>query len=137
MKEVYLNRDPSDDQGTSGVVTTPSGSRYYSGELPDLDNIPDKSCVKKASIICRYLPSPKHGWCYYLLDVDGRVNVEIHAGNFFGNVDKGYKSDVLGCIILGRAIGEIDGQRALLSSRDALHAFEADMEKKDFMLTIR
>lgn len=137
MKEVFLNRDPSDDQGTSGVVTTPSGLRLYSGELPDRGNIPDKSCVNKGSYVCKHLPSPRHGWCYYLLDVEGRMNVEIHIGNFFGNVDNGYKSDVLGCIILGRAIGEIDNQRAILSSRDAVQAFEADMEKKDFLLTIR
>lgn len=137
MKEVFLSRDPSDDQGTSGVLTTPSGLRLYTGELPDRGNQHDKSRVNDGSYVCKYLPSPKHKWCYYLMEVPDRMNVEIHSGNFFGDVDKGYKSDVLGCIILGTALGEMDGQKAVLSSRDAVRRFEDDLEKQDFLLTIR
>ena len=53
-----------------------------------------------------------------------------------GDESKGLKSQVQGCIALGRSIGTIVGQKAVTSSRDALAAFVADLEKQPFRLHI-
>jgi len=68
--------------------------------------------------------------------VPERTDIEIHSGNFCGDKDEGYKSHVEGCIILGQKIGMLEGQVAVLSSHQALVAFEADMGKQSFVLSI-
>ena len=136
MRKVTICRTESDQNGTFGTLTTDSGFSCYTGELPNKNNAPDISCIPAGTYQCALRPSVKHGTCYGVDDVPNRTDVEIHAGNFCGDVSAGLKTDVLGCIILGRAIGEIGNQKALLSSKDALQAFMADLNGEAFTLTI-
>ena len=136
MRKVTIGRTESDANGTFGKLSTDSGFECYTGELPWKDNAPDISCIPAGVYEAEIIASPKHGNCYQVQSVPNRTMVEIHAGNFCGDTSQGLKSDVLGCIILGRAIGEIGNQKALLSSRDALQAFMADLNGEAFQLSV-
>ena len=136
MRKVTIGRTESDASGTFGKLSTDSGFECYTGELPWKDNAPDISCIPAGVYEAEIIASPKHGNCYQVQSVPNRTMVEIHAGNFCGDVSQGLKTDVLGCIILGRAIGGIGNQKAVLSSRDALQAFEADLNGEAFQLSV-
>lgn len=144
MRRVTLTRigEESGDQGTFGTFVTDRMLQLYSGEMPWRNNTPEHSCIPTGTYTCKVMPSQKHGACYYVLNVPNRMDIEIHKGNFCGDTTKGYKSDVLGCIVLGRAIGELETalgpkQRAIISSADAMKAFELDLVGADFELTVK
>lgn len=136
MRKITVTRTESDDSGTFGLWHSDSGFECYSGELPDRNNAPGKSCIPDGVYQCEKRLSPKHGPCYYILNVPKRTDIEIHKGNFCGDVDKGLKSDVLGCMLLGNAIGEIAGQKCIIGSGDALSRAMADLDGEAFQLTI-
>lgn len=137
MQTVALVRMESDKFGTFGKLTTPKNQVFWSGELMWLDNKADFSCVPLGKYICKWVDSPKHGWCYQLQNVPSRENIEIHAMNFFGNkdLDATLTCDSLGCIGLGRIISTM-GQKCILGSKAAIHAFSVEMAGMDFELII-
>lgn len=137
MRKVTITRFETDDLGTFGQLMTDSGFQCYSAELPWRDNKPEVSCIPVGVYKCEWRKSPKHGYCYHLLKVPGRTDVQIHSGNWSGDATKGFKTHVLGCILLGRAIDKIAGQKAVLSSRDAIEGFHKDLEQETFELTVK
>lgn len=136
MRKVTITRTETDDSGTFGLWQSDSGFQCYTGELPWRENDKNTSCIKTGVYQCQKRISKKHGTCYGVLDVPGRSDIEIHKGNFCGDESNGLKSDVEGCIIVGRAIDEIAGQKAIISSGDALSALEADLDGEAFQLTL-
>lgn len=134
---VVLTRAPSTDQGTFGTFVFEDGTSFHSLELPWRDNEHGTSCIPPGEYICHWIISPKHGECYQVLNVLDRNMIEIHSANFAGDANKGYISQLLGCIALGMSIGTLDGQLAILNSKGAIAAFEAKQAKQDFQLTIR
>lgn len=136
-KKVTLRRTETDDLGTFGVLTLPSGTQLYSGELPWRKNKVGKSCIPAGTYNCVWVTTPRFpDGVYEIKDVKGRTAVEIHAGNYCGDADKGYKTNVQGCVLPGRAIGEIAGQKAVLSSRDALNTLVEELERESFQIVI-
>lgn len=135
LRGVGIVRDPSTPLGTFGKLT--AGVFYcYTLELADHGNKPGESCIPAGVYRCVMRDSPKFGKCYEVKDVPGRTDILLHRGNFAA--DEGFgKSDIDGCILLGNAIGEIGGQRALLSSKDAMARFQNEMDGEPFELTIR
>jgi hypothetical protein len=77
-----------------------SNFKCFTLELPDLDNAQDISCINGGKY--RYVKrlSPTLGWVIHILDVEGRTWIYIHAGN--------YTSQILGCILVGQAIEDIN-----------------------------
>lgn len=136
MRQVQLQRTETSDQGTFGKLITDCGSEYCAGELPERNNQSGISCIPAGTYYCLWQFSPKHGLCYHVLDVPGRSDIEIHVANFVGDVNKGLKSDLLGCITLGMSIGILDGQKAIISSRGAVSRFQGDMLLEEFQLVI-
>lgn len=136
MRSAKLIRQPSSDQGTFGVMTIDNGDRYHTGELPWRNNQRGISCIPPGKYICKIGHSPKRGDVYYVTNVKGRSNVQIHRGNWCGDKTRGYKSDVLGCILLGTDSGMLEGQRAILHSAIAIEMFMKDMGGADFELEI-
>ena len=136
MNKVLIERTETGDTGTFGILKSGSGFSCYTLELPWHENKTDISCIPTGVYICKYLPSPKHGNCYHVTDVPGRTSVEIHSANWAGDVSRGLKSQLLGCIAIGRSIDTVVDQKGLMSSKDAISAFEADQDKKDFQLEI-
>lgn len=138
MRYVTLTRTETGDDGTFGIIKTDSGFSVYSIELPWRGNASGKSCIPAGVYVCKMAISPKHGQCYYVTDVPGgRTDIEIHSANWAGDESKGYKCQLLGCIAPGRAIGELVGQKAVLSSKDALCGFELDLDKEPFQLSVQ
>lgn len=148
MRKVTLTRrkQDNDDQGIFGDWVSDSGFKRVSVELPDRGNQDDISCVKKGKYICRWFNSPKHGWCFLLLNVEGREWVEIHSANLAGDVKKGYVAQLLGCIALGDAVAKFAAnvkpagklaQMGVTNSVAAIKAMQADMGTADFELTIQ
>ncbi len=142
--------DGQDDQGKCGKLTTPRGTVFDTGELAWRNNISNKSCIPTGTYPVKWLWSPHHNRnIYHVMGVPGRdkngqpANVEIHSGNYFGDVDKGYRSDVLGCLLIGKGYGignvgehgEIE-QKIILNSKASLAQFETEMDHQDFMLEV-
>lgn len=142
MRKATIYRTPSTDQGTFGRLVLDDGSEWHTAELPWRDNHHGLSCVPPGIYLFKKVDSPKHGPCYMGVDIPGRSAIEIHAANYAGDVTKGYRSDLLGCIALGTEVGplEIPGplhhQMCVLRSRVAIEAFEKNTGLEDLELTI-
>jgi hypothetical protein len=136
MKKVLLTRTETGDFGTFGSLLTDNGFYCRSGELPWRDNQSNFSCIPAGVYTCTWRLSAGHGYCYHVEGVTGRCGIEIHAANFMGDVSKGLKCELLGCIAPGFSVGDIDGQRAVLASRKALTRLEDALDRLAFELTI-
>lgn len=73
---------------------------------------------------------------YLVLEVPNRSGIRIHPGNWAGDTAKGYRSDFLGCIGLGRKLWIKQNQFMVTSSAVTIAAFERVLDKQDFKLTI-
>lgn len=136
MLNAKLTRAPSNDGGTFGVFTIHTTS-LYSGELPYLDNRSNVSSIPPGSYKCRYSLSPRFKkYSYEVMGVPGRAGIRIHSANFMGNKEKGFKSQLNGCIALGLRVGVMENQTALLLSPPAIRKLEEITERQDFMLEI-
>lgn len=135
MQTVRLTRQKQTDAGTEGTLGA-DGFTCCTFELPWRGNIRAKSCIPTGSYVVRIVRSPRFGRIYGLFGTAPRANILIHSGNYAGDVDKGLKSHVQGCILLGKYFGTMDGQRAILLSRPTVRAFMTKLGGASFMLTI-
>lgn len=133
---VQLLRIRRNDQGTIGILSTPYGFSCYTLELPWRYNQKNISCIPAGEYITKIRFSPKYGKVYHVQDVPNRTFILIHSGNWAGDVDKGYRTHVNGCIILGAQRGLLDGQIAVLNSRITVRRFMSHMNDNDFTLNI-
>jgi hypothetical protein len=133
---VQLLRIRRNDQGTIGILSTPYGFQCHTLELPWRDNKKSISCIPPGEYITRIRVSPKYGKVYHVQDVPNRTYILIHSGNWAGDVEKGYRTHVNGCILLGLQRGLLDGQVAVLNSRLAVSRFMRHMNNIDFTLNI-
>lgn len=133
---VILLREKSDEQGTRGRIYAGS-FKCYSLELPWKENQRGKSCIPVGSYPCRIVRSPRFGNVYGVFDVPGRGHILIHAGNFAGDTERGLKSHVQGCILLGEKRGKMDGQEAVLISRTAVRKFMEALQSEPFVLEVK
>lgn len=136
MIRVALRRGHSKDWGTPGLLTLPDGSCFHTLELPWRNNRRQKSCIPEGSYVCQITRSPRFGRVYAVTGVDGRSNILFHSGNYAGDIDKGYKTHVQGCILLGKRTGDMGGQRAVLVSRPAVSEFMSRLAGQPFILEI-
>lgn len=145
LRKVKLKRYESSDSGTFGLLSTGALFQCYIGELPWRNNEKGKSCVPAGIYRFVRVNSPKHGKCYEMLDdpttaaredAPGRDHIQIHSANFMGDAEKGLKCQLLGCMAPGRAVGDMMGQKAVLSSKDAMAAFETEMNNEPFEMEV-
>jgi len=136
MITLKLKRQASSDTGTPGVLIFPDGSQLHTLELPWRNNRRQKSCIPEGSYVCQITRSPRFGRVYTVTGVDGRSHILIHSGNYAGDIDKGYKTHVQGCILLGKRTGTLGGQRAVLVSRPAVSEFMSHLAGQPFILEI-
>jgi hypothetical protein len=137
MNRVVLQRHYSDDQGTFGEMNIP-GASLVTLELPWRDNTPNKSCIPAGEYLVRWSLSPRlKKYTYEITHVPGRGGIRIHAGNWAGDRDKGYRSDSLGCPLLGMRRGVLHKQRAVLASANAVSRLVSFMGRKSFLLEVR
>ena len=133
---MLLLRTDTSDEGTFGVLVF-DDQYIYTGELPWRNNQPNISCIPEGKYDLRMCTSPKYGPAYQVTNVPGRSGVLLHAGNFCGDTDKGYRTHVSGCILLGSKRGRLHGQKAVLASRIARRRLETVMNFEPTTLEIR
>lgn len=119
-----LERGPSTDQGTFGVLMF-GPHVTHTVELPWRDNKTQRSCIPTGTYQCAIVKSPRFGRVYGVQNVPGRSHVLIHSANFAGDVDKGYTTQLHGCIAPCMRVGQMRNnagamQAAGLVSRPAL-----------------
>lgn len=136
MRKAVLERFESDQYGTFGNFTTDSGFHVYSMELNWDDNRENTSCIPVGEYNCVMHESPKFGRVYIVENVPNRSQILIHPANWAGDTKLNLRCQLNGCIALGRAIGDVIGQKGLLSSRDAVEGLKNDMEERYFKLEI-
>lgn len=137
MRRVVLTRTETSNSGTFGHIVTDSGLSLRSGELPWRNNEPGYSSIPADTYDVVWAQSPTKGWCYHVIKVPGRLDVEIHPGNHCGDLILGFRSDVKGCILLGTSVGPMNGQRAILCSLQGFIEFYRDLNQVPFQLVIK
>ena len=135
MKDVYLFRTITSDQGTEGILAT-DGFFCKTLELPWRNNQKGISCIPSGEYIVALRQSPKYGRIYWVTNVPDRSWILIHSGNVAGDVNKGFRTHVQGCILLGKEHGFLYDQRAVLNSRITVTKFMNIMNYKKFKLHI-
>lgn len=141
MRSARLFRLHTTDAGTFGTLETDRGLKLFTGELPWRNNARARSSIPQGKYRCKWSNSPRFGECYKLENVPGRSEILIHAGNFCGDVTKGFASDVEGCVLLGMSVGELlraDGklQLGVRESKKALRALESALRHEPFELNV-
>lgn len=134
-RQVTIDSFETSDQGTFSTLKTGAGFECYIGELPWRNNERGFSCIPSGIYECAIVDSPKFGKVYGV-KVPGRDNILIHSGNFAGDQTKKFKTDIEGCLLPGRSVGELAGQKVVTSSKDALRALMAELDGEDFILTV-
>ena len=125
MNSCLITRQDTSDQGTRGVLTSDRGE-WLTLELPWRDNTQQISCIPAGVYACSSEFHARLGRVYRLQRVEGRSGVLIHSGNLAGDVLKGWRSHVQGCILVGKKRGQLwlkdDGryQEAVLISATAM-----------------
>ena len=136
MLHAQLTRFSTSDSGTKGTLHFDGGFSCKTLELPWRENKKKISCIPPGTYKCSLYPSSKFGLVYNIEDVPSRNAILLHTGNFAGDVNKGLKSDVEGCILLGMKFGILSGQEAILDSRKAKLALMEFTDNEEFELTI-
>ena len=136
MERVKLQRFESSLQGTFGKIYFKE-SALFTGELPWADNFNDISCIPAGVYHCRWTYSHHFKkYLYEVFGVSGRAGIRIHSANFMGDAEHLYKKQLNGCIALGEALGQMDGQKAVLLSMPAVRTFESIMNHEPFDLEV-
>lgn len=120
---ITLHRQPSKDEGTFGRMKLPNGQELMTLECPWLDNRRRVSCIPTGTYEVLPHVSKKFGKCFWVQDVPGRSEILFHVGNWAGNSEKGYRTDSLGCILVGTSTAFIKGQLGISNSRHAMDVF--------------
>ncbi len=141
--KVELHRIETSEQGTFGKLYVDDKFLCCTGELPRFAGDPSEEnergtdCIPAGTYRCEVRPSAKFGGLMYeVKNVPDRDAILIHKGNYCGDKSKGYKSDVLGCIILGESFSKDGGQKIVSASKVAYDKFRALMNDEPFELTI-
>lgn len=133
--KLKLTRFASDDTGTRGRITV-EGKQFCTLELPWRGNQRKVSCIPPGTYAARIVDSPKFGKVYEVQGVPGRSEILIHWGNWAGDVSRGLKSDVLGCILLGASFASVLGQAGVTTSHPSVTAFMTALGGQDFTLEV-
>jgi len=83
-------------------------------ELPYIANKKNISCIPTGKYAAMKYDSPSNGDCILLKDVPNRDMIEIHAGNFY--------SDIEGCVLVGNNFSDINNDDIVdvVASNDTL-----------------
>lgn len=136
MRTAIITRGETSDDGTFGVLTLDSGWNVRTGELPWRNNEKGLSSIPTGAYVCQWMNSPLHGWCYHVMSVPRRKEVEIHTANYCGDRQLGKMCDLRGCIALGYAVGLLSGQKSVLQSAAAIKEFHKRMNGESLQLVI-
>ncbi|GGB82974.1 hypothetical protein GCM10007424_23750 [Flavobacterium suaedae] len=118
MMEAILKRQQSDDKQTLGTLEVfDKGRKVFECKTLELDwqnNKRRESCIPVGVYNVVTRTSAKYGLHYHVTNVPARSFILIHHGN--------YNKDILGCILVGSAHIDIngDGYKDVTNSRNTL-----------------
>lgn len=141
MPVVRLTRTLKSARQTLGVLSVAGANGEVwmckTLELPYLDNKNGISCIPNGSYKCVYTRSNRFSklfgkdyYTYEVLNVQGRAGIRIHSANYYKQLQ--------GCIALGSALKDINGDKELdvIHSGKTVQEFEEVMERKEFLLMV-
>lgn len=137
LSKVFIYRYETSKHGTLGYLTHNDMFNASTIELPWKDNKPNISCIPNGDYVVTPHRYRRRYKSFRLLDVPNRSSVLLHHGNFAGDAFLGYKTHSAGCIILGKRIGYLGRQKAVLLSRLTVSKFVEHMNFRPFLLCIR
>jgi hypothetical protein len=131
MKIATLQRAHHGDDVTLGMLKFQDVEHrpIYTLENPFIDNKPYISCILPDSYVCDKFNGAKFKDVWQLMGVPDRSHILIHHGNT--------EADTSGCILVGLAAGRLNGQPAVLHSRDAMDLIRDIVGKKSFIIQIK
>lgn len=135
MRAASLIRTETSDEGTFGILRA-AGFTCFTAELPWRGNRTGRSSIPAGVYECEYWSSKRWPSAYHIKNVPDRVAILIHNGNFAGDVEKGLRSHVLGCILVGKTIARINGQKGVTHSKPTFEEFKRYWGREPFTLTI-
>lgn len=141
MRKVTLARLESSNQGTFGCLQFENDGwleSFYAGELPWRDNRSNLSCIPKGTykvLMVDWIAKNKK--VYMVQNVLHRGGIFIHSANYMGDSEKGYRTQLKGCIALGERLGNMENQKALLLSAPAIRRFESLLNGEPFELEVK
>lgn len=103
-------------EGTFGVIMQDNVPFALTGELPWLNNLPQKSCIPCGKYICKRVISPKFGDTFEIVGVPGRSNILFHKGNV-------PKKDSKGCVLIGEQFEMMGLNVAVIASGKGYQEF--------------
>ena len=103
-------------EGSFGVIIQDGIPFALTGELPWLNNLPQKSCIPVGRYICKRVNSPKFGNTFEIIGVTGRSNILFHKGNV-------PKKDSKGCVLIGEQFEMIGFNVAVIASGKGYQEF--------------
>lgn len=139
IQTVTLTRDYSDPKETKGSLAVKLATSAFTCdtlELPNLGNQHNISCIPAGIYQCQTEHfSPLNITAYEVMNVPGRSGIFIHPGNYAS----GKIIDTDGCILIGNAFQDIngDGQDEIINSRVTFAQFMQAMGGKPFTLIIK
>ena len=139
MRQAQLVRIEQTDEGTIGRLTAGDLACFVM-EPPWRDNRRNLSCIPAGRYLVQPHRSPRFGRCLLVPEVPDRTHILVHAGNVGGDVEGGWHTHTLGCLLPGLRRGRLPVkgrmQRAVLSSRTALRHLMAYAGDGPFELVI-
>jgi hypothetical protein len=137
MRHVTIYRTDTSDEGTFGILSIQDTEFLcHTLELPWRHNQTNISCIPQGVYSCRPYTSAKYRNVWQVYGVEGRTSILIHSGNWAGDVSKGYRTNVEGCILVGKRRGAVYDQKAVISSVMALNNIRTYLQGEEFRLTI-
>ena len=130
-----LTRLFSSDHGTLGILKG-NGFFCFTLEPPWLNNQPTLSSIPPGKYHCQQIRSPKFGKVYEVQNVSERSHILIHSGNLAGHRSLGLFSHTWGCILLGRKVGWLNNQLAVLNSKTTVRKLHEHFNKQSFYLEV-
>lgn len=115
MNKCTLKRVIRSNKATLGILYLKDKEIARTLENPYLDNRPLISCIPEGEYKCIRDRTGKFQW-WKVLDVERRVNIEIHQGNT--------EKDTKGCPIVGERWGFLGEELAVLNSVKTLKKIE-------------
>ena len=140
--DFLLSRYETGDEGTFGILSGPEcGFRCNMIELPWRENRVNYSCIPVGIYKVESYISRRFGRCFKVMDVQGRTDILIHSANLAGDREKGYSSQLRGCLAPGRIRCMLTGktgkkQKAVGVSRPALGDLMQAWGHRPFILKI-
>jgi hypothetical protein len=127
---IQIKRIAQSDQGTFGVMLMDGTPVLLTLELPWRANMPFVSCIPAGLYDCTKLVRPSNGEVTFkITNVPGRSDILFHKAN---TID-----DLKGCVGIGRMFGLLNGNQAVLMSKQGQERFmEMVGDMKDFHLEI-